>query len=392
MFWPRDLAIPYPFGIAGSIAFWQIALYALLLVGVSLLVLRYWRTRKYLSFGWFWFVGTLLPVIGLVTFAVASYADRYTYISYIGLFIMIAWGLPELLLKWPQRKPALGISAAIALAAMGICAHRQVTYWSNSVTLFSHSLEVTQNNDLAYYNRGVAYNKLGRLQEAMKDFNTSIGINPDYADAYNNRGIAYDDLGRDADAIEDFRQAIRLKPDCAGAYTNLGIIYSRLGRNQDAIDAHREAIKIDPDYAEAYTNLGIAYSRLGRWQDAIDAHRQAIKIRPDLVTAYNNLALLIATNPEIKDRDASEAISLAIRACKLTDYKEPAFLGTLAAAYASAGRFSEAIDTANKALYLADATNQPQIKNIIRYHLSFYTQGKPYIEPPSKPLPDSGKP
>jgi Flp pilus assembly protein TadD len=102
--------------------------------------------------------------------------------------------------------------------------------------------------------------------------------------------------------------------------------------------------------------------------------------------------LLIATHPEIKNRDTNEAIHLAGRACELTNYKDPAFLGTLAAAYASAGRFSEAVDMADKALNLAEAANQTQIKNIIQYHLSFYKQGKPYIEPPTKPLPDSGKP
>ena len=148
MFWPQDLAVFYPLNAVGSISLWQFVLYALLLVGVTFLVLRFCGTRKYLLVGWFWFVGTLVPVIGFVQVGSQAFADRYTYIPYIGLFIMIAWGLPELLSKWPYRKFALGISAVIALTAFGICAHQQVIYWNNSIALFSHALEVTQNNYL----------------------------------------------------------------------------------------------------------------------------------------------------------------------------------------------------------------------------------------------------
>ena len=142
-------------------------------------------------------------------------ADRYTYISYIGLFIMIAWGLPELLSKWPQRKIALGLSMVIVLIPLGICAHQQVSYWNNSFTLFSHAIEVTQNNYIAYNNLGVAYDKLGRYQDAIEDYKQAIRIKPDYAEAHFNLGVAYGKLGRYQDAIESYKQAIRIKPDYA---------------------------------------------------------------------------------------------------------------------------------------------------------------------------------
>ena len=158
MFWPQNLAVFYPFD-ADSFPFWQVAMCVLLLLVISVFVIRFGRNQKYLPVGWFWFVGTLVPVIGLVQVGVQAYADRYTYIPYIGLFIMIAWGLPELLSKWPQRKIALGLSMVIVLTALGICAHRQVSYWNNSITLFSHAIEVTQNNYIAYNNLGVAYDR-----------------------------------------------------------------------------------------------------------------------------------------------------------------------------------------------------------------------------------------
>jgi hypothetical protein len=204
MFWPQGLTIHYPLSVIDSITLGQFVLYALLLVGVSFLALRFWRTRKYLLVGWFWFVGTLLPVIGFVQFTWTSSADRFTYIPYIGLFIMIAWGLPELLSKWPQRKIALGLSMVIVLTTLGILAHRQVSYWQNSLILFSHAVEVTQGNYVAY----------------------------------NNLGLAYEDIGRSTEAIENFSQAIRIHPALAEAHTNLGNVYSRLGRQQEAMDAY----------------------------------------------------------------------------------------------------------------------------------------------------------
>jgi protein O-mannosyl-transferase len=595
MFWPQNLAVYYPLD-AISFAMAQVAMSILLLLVISILVIWFGHRRKYLPVGWFWFVGTLLPVIGLVQVGGQAYADRYTYIPYIGLFIMIAWGLSELLSKWPKRDIALGMVAAIALATMGTVTYRQVGNWKNGVTLFTHAIEVTQNNYLAHNNRGVDYNERGRLQEAIEDikeairikpdytdayynlgiaygnltrwqeaidaykqairikpdyaqayndlgvaysslgrgteameaYTQAIRIKPDYADAYNNLGAAFNGLGRGTEAIEAYKQAIKIKPDNARAYNDLGVAYSSLGRGteameaytqairikpdyadaycnlggtynelgrlQEAIDAYKRAIKITPDYAKAHYNLGLAYSRLGRLQEAIEDFSSAIRIKPDYVEAYNNrgivyanlgrmqeaigdlkeairikpdnveaynnlgvtygglgrgaeaaeafeqvirispdyaegrynlakillqqgrrdeaadqyrtvlglkgdwpgpmndLAWLIAIDPEVKNRDTSEALRLASRACELSGYKNPAFLCTLAAAYASAGKFSEAIDTANKAMNLADAANQPQLKNTIQHHLSFYQQGKPYTKTAPKPLPDSNKP
>jgi Flp pilus assembly protein TadD len=289
MFWPQNLAAHYPFNAVGSVTLWQFMLCALLLLVISIFVIRFGRTKKYLPVGWFWFVGTLIPVIGLVQFTGSSHADRFTYIPYIGLFIMIAWGLPELLSKWAQRKIALGMAAAVVLTAMGIRASAQVGYWSNSITLFSHAIAVTQNNALAYYNLGVAYQNVGRHQDAIEAYQQAIRIKPDYAEAHCNLGGTYGELGRHQDAVEACKQAIRIKPDYAKAYYNLGVACHNLGRHQDAIEAYQQAIRNKPDYAEAYNNLGAAYHSLGRYQDAIKAYKQAIRIKPGYAEAHYNL-------------------------------------------------------------------------------------------------------
>ena len=310
MFWPQNLAIFYPFNTS-SFVFWQVAMCVLLLLVISIFVICFGRKQRYLPVGWFWFVGTLIPVIGLVQSGAQSHADRYTYISYIGLFIMIAWGLPELLSKWPQRKIALSLSMVISLTALGICAHRQVSFWNNSITLFSQTIEATQNNCIAYNNLGVAYNSVGRYQDAIEAYKQAIRIKPDYTDAHYNLGVAYGKAGRSQDAIESYKQAIRIKPDYADAYNNLGVAYVKLGRSQDAIESYKQAIRIQPDDAETHCNLGFAYGKLGRWQDAIEAYKQAIRIKPDDADAHYNLG--VAYVKVGRSQDAIEAYKQAVR-------------------------------------------------------------------------------
>jgi len=298
MFWPENLAVFYPLD-ARTIQFWQVVLCALLMIVVSVSAIRFGRKQKCLFVGWFWFVGTLIPVIGLVQVGSQSLADRYTYIPYIGLFIMIAWGLPELLSKWtsassvesPQRKIALGLLMAIVLTTLGICAHQQASYWNNSADLFSHAIEVTQNNILAYRNLGAAYDGLGRHQDSVDAFRQAIRIEPDFAEAHLGLGVAYGKLGRYQDAVEAFKQAIRIKPDLADAHYNLGAACGKLGRYQDAVESYNQAIRIEPDFAEAYLGLGVVYGKLGHYQDAVEAFKQAIRIKPDYADAHYSLGI-----------------------------------------------------------------------------------------------------
>lgn len=365
MFWPENMAPFYPID-AGAIGLWECVLYALLLAGVSIFVLRYLRTQKYLAVGWFWFLGMLVPVIGIVLVGYCAYADRYTYASYIGLFVMIAWGLTELLQKWPQRRLILGISAVMALAAMGTYAHRQVGYWKDRITLFSHTIEVTRNNHVAYNNRGAAYYDLGRWQDVIADCGEAVRIKPDYADARKNMGFAYCRLGRWQEAIEHFSQAVRIRPGNAEAYNNLAFAYSNLGQWPEAIDAYKYAVSLNPDYAEAYNNLGIAYGEVGRWQDAVDAHKQAVRALPGYAEAHNSLG-----NGYGKLGRWPEAIAAYEQATKARPDYAVAY-NNLGSAYGRLGRTEEAIGA-----YLQAVRLKPDIAET-RYNLAneFVTQGK----------------
>lgn len=390
MFWPHDLAAFYPSGTAGSFRFLQFVLYILLLAGITLFVLRLRNSQKYLAVGWFWFLGTLIPTTGLVRFTVSSYGDRFTYIPYIGLFIMAAWGLPKVLSKLPQHRTVTGLLMAISLTILGFCAYVQTGYWSDSLTLYSHAIEVTKDNDVACKYRGITYAHLGRWPEAIEDLSRAIAIRSDYDEAYAGRGVAYSTLGRPQEAIEDFSRAIQIRPDYAEAYNNRGSVYSSLGRDAQAMEDFSRAIQLRPDWAEPLKNRGMVFSRLGLRHEAVDDFRTAAKLRPDMPEYMNNLAFTLATDPDNNGRQANEAIALATRACEMTGNSNPAFLGTLAAAYASASRFGDAVETVRKAIALADAAGQSQLSDIIRYHLSLYQQGKPLISP--QPVTDTDSP
>jgi tetratricopeptide (TPR) repeat protein len=337
MFWPQNLAVFYPFDV-NSFAFRQVAICVLLLLVISIFVIRFGRNQKYLPLGWFWFVAALAPVIGFVQVGAQAYADRYTYIPYIGLFIMIAWGLQAFLSKLPQRKIILGVSMVLALTTLGICAHRQVSYWKNSITIFSHAIEITQNNYLAYNNRGLAYDDLGRGTEAMEDFSQAIRIKPDDAEAYTNLGAVYTRIGRCTEAIDVHKQAIKLNPDLAVAHYNLGNAYYALGRYLEAMEAFRQAIKIRPDDVKANYNLGNTYYALGRYPEAINVFEQAIKIKPDYVEAYYNLGVTYYALGRY-----TEAMEAYKQAIKIRPDLAMAY-NNLGNTYYALGRYTEAID------------------------------------------------
>lgn len=343
MIFPVRLAVFYPPPIQGF-SIWLSLASALVLLAVSMAVIYFARKHKYAGAGWFWYMGTLVPVIGLVQVGSQSLADRYTYLPLIGLFIMIAWGLPELLAKWKHLKVILGAAGLAVILALSICTYRQVMYWRDNVTLFEHALKVTTNNFLMNNHLGLAYQERGRLPEAIEAYQRAIKIKPEYAGAYYNLGIAYGHIGRWPDAIEADQQAIKISPDYAQAHYNLGIAYSNLGRWQDAIEASQQAIKIKPDYAGAYNNLGVACLRLGRLPEAEEAFRQTIRIKPDYVGAYNNLGIIYRALG--RWQEASEAYQQAVRI--KPDYAD-AYYG-LGLAYVNFGRWHEAIEAYRQAL------------------------------------------
>ncbi len=250
MLWPLNLSVFYPFS-GGSLAWWQIAGAGLFLAGVSALVLRWGRKFPYLPMGWFWYLGTLVPVIGLVQVGEQAMADRYTYIPLIGVFIILAFGAVDPAAGQRRRQVALAASFGLALLACLLLTWRQVGYWRDSATLFGRAVKVTANNYAAYNNLGLAYDEMGKPDEAGAMFYRAIRSNPNYPDAYNNLGIDLAERGDVSAAIPMFLQAIRLQPNLDQAYHNLGKAYLGQGRVSEAREMFEMALKKNPGNAGA---------------------------------------------------------------------------------------------------------------------------------------------
>jgi tetratricopeptide (TPR) repeat protein len=283
--WPVNLAVFYPH--PGSLPLWQVLGAVLLLIAVTVSVIRTAKRLPCLTMGWLWFTGTLVPVIGIVQVGTQAMADRYTYIPLIGLFVMAAWGIPELLKKWRYRKEVLVASAVLILPCLFIITWRQVGYWRNNFTLYDHSLKVSP-SDVIHCSRGMAYGRLGNQTQAVLDFDRALEINPELVWAYNGRGIAYGKLGNHNQAISDFDRAIQINPDDAEAYHNRGAVYSMLRNNRQAISDFDRAIQINPDDAKAYYNRGVVYGELRNQRQAILDYDRVIEIDPENADAYNN--------------------------------------------------------------------------------------------------------
>ena len=309
MVWPVKLAVLYPHP-GNSLPIWKGVVTGLVMVLITVLVIRKARKIPYLAVGWFWYIVTLIPVIGIVQVGSQAMADRYTYITLIGLFVIIAWGANDLLSKWLRRKIWLGTLAAIILPVLIVLTWKQVQYWEDSITLYKHTLKHTSNNFIIYNNLGKVYNDSGKYKEAIEAYKQSTRIAPDYAMAHSNLGVSYNDLGKYKEAIEACRKAIWINPDYAKAYFNLSVAYGESGKYKEAIEACRKAIEIDPDYAMAHSNLGVAYGVLGMYKEAIEKFKQAIEIDPDDVMAHSNLGYAYLSSSMHKE--AIEAYKQAI--------------------------------------------------------------------------------
>jgi len=239
IFWPHNLAVFYSF--PNQIPAWQILATALLILVISAAVIVMVKRLPCLFAGWLWYAITLLPVIGIIHFGDFTMADRYTYLSSVGITIMLAWGIPSLVRNEETRKKILFPAGITVLVIMAILTWKQCGYWKNSVELFSHTLLVTENNFLAHNMLGNTLSEEGKINEAIDHYNKAILIAPRFAFAYNGRGVAYAKLGQNQCAIEDFNRAILQKNNYADAYNNRGITYINQGNAQlgclDALEA-----------------------------------------------------------------------------------------------------------------------------------------------------------
>ena len=293
-FWPASLSIFYPYPDRLDLFSWPVAGAAILLVLMTVSALRLARRAPFLAIGWLWYLGTLLPVIGLVQVGGQAMADRYTYVPLIGVFIAISWGLAELARGSRAVRYAAVTMACLSLPVLAAVTHRQVGYWVGDVPLFRHALASTSANWLAHNNLGRAYFAEGRTEEAVSEYTEALRISPRYADAHYNLGLAWARTGRRDEAIDQFEQALKLKPEFPEAHNNLGGVLADSGRLAPAIEQYRLAIQLDPQNAEAPYNLGNALFASGRVEAAIEQYQRALALRPDRAEAHNNLGNALA--------------------------------------------------------------------------------------------------
>jgi protein O-mannosyl-transferase len=297
MLWPAGLAVLYPY--PQSLSAWSVAVAFVTLTGISVAVIWAAPRRPYLPVGWFWYLGTLVPVIGLIQVGDQAIADRYTYIPLIGLFIIVAWGAPDLLVRWPLRrvvlpKIALPAAACLVILACAITARGQLEYWEDSTTLWTHTLAVTTRNNIAHNNLGATLADQGKTDEAIAHYSEALRIKSDYADAHNNLGVALADQGKLDEAIAHYSEALRIKPGYSDAHSNLGIALADQGNLDEAIAQFTEALRINPDSAKAHNNLGVALASQGKLDEAIAQFTEALQVKPDYADARNNLELALA--------------------------------------------------------------------------------------------------
>jgi Flp pilus assembly protein TadD len=298
-FWPNDLAVFYPFP-AGGIPAWQIIGAALLLIGITAFCLFQWKIRPYLIVGWLWFMGTLVPVIGLVQVGGQAMADRYFYIPSIGLFIAIVFGLADIA---KRRRIAPWIGAAIANAVLVILAtvtNAQIQRWSNSFTLFEHTLAVAPRNVAIENLLGYALQRSGQLDEAAAHFEKALRMKPDEYMSLLNMSFNCFYQGRVPEAIEYVQAAIRSQADAPRAHDLLGMALAKQNRNEAAIDELRRAVELAPKDADIRNGLGTVLARMGRIPEAVEEFHEALRLDPSNATAHANLgsALLVAGKPQ----------------------------------------------------------------------------------------------
>ena len=297
-FWPQDLAIVYPY-----VYHWPVAAIAgsvLLLAFVSALALALMRRQAWFAVGWFWFLGTLVPVIGFVQVGAQSMADRYFYIPSIGLFIALAWGVAELFAEKPNRKFLLSFIGGGALAGCVLVTSVQIENWRNSTSLFLHALGATENNYVADNALGKAFERAGDNARALVLYREAVRIEPRYPISQYNLGLALIGFGLKDEALEHLAAAAQLDPRNADAQFNLGIFFSQNGRQPDAVRGFEAALNVRPDFAPAHARLAETLLAVGKFPEAAAHFRAALRWQADLPKVKAELDDLLAAHPELK--------------------------------------------------------------------------------------------
>ena len=360
MLWPAKLAVFYPLS-ADRLPAWEILLAVFVIGGITVTAILLRKTRPYLFTGWGWYLIGLLPVIGLVQVGLQGRADRYTYLPQIGLCIAVTWAVADYSRSPTKRK----IMASLAAGVIALLVWRgwmQTSYWADTESVWKHALAVTVDNDVAQYNLAALAMEQGHLDDAISYYEKALAANPENKESHhqvssalvhNNLGNALARKGRLDDAIVQYRTAVELRRDFADAHSNLAAMLAKKGRLVEATAEYETALAIPPEDAAAHLRLAPLLLLTGRENDAIVHYRRALELMSESVFILHTLAWILATSPDVKVRDGKEAVQFAEKANRLTNGTNAPVLRTLAASYAQAGRFSEAVVTARRAMPLA---------------------------------------
>ncbi len=308
-FWPFDLAVLYPGEPPGT---GTALIAAAVLLAVTAAAFATIRRRPYFVVGWLWYLGTLVPVIGLVQVGVQSTADRYTYLPLVGLSIALVWGLADAVASRPVLRQGAAALAGASLALLAIEAHAQAAYWRDSRTLFEHTVEVTKGNYIILNNLGVTLAADGRHDEAMADYRQAISINAGYAEARANLGHELLRTGKLDEAYDMLVEALRLKPDAAEAQGDLGVLLAARGNFQEGRQHLQESLRLAPANAEMQSDLCYVLQRLGQFDDALVHCAEALRLRPGLVDGHFNRATALAEEGKNSEAEAEFSRVLAI--------------------------------------------------------------------------------
>jgi protein O-mannosyl-transferase len=346
MLWPVRLAVFYPHP-ENRLPLWETISALLLLICITAVAVALRKRRPYLITGWFWYLGMLVPVIGLVQVGWQGHADRYTYLPQIGLYIAVTWTVADLTTLWRRQRTILSTAAILTIGVLSWRAWVQTSYWRDSETLFKHALAVTTNNDVAENNLGIVYLRQGNVDGA----------------------------------ISLLQSAVDLRPDNSPAHENLAKALLQKGKVTDALIHYRKLLELQPDNIEVHNIVGTVLIQQGRIREGVEEWQKVLTIQSDNGNAMSNLAWVFATSPDDSLRDGAKAVQLASEAVRISGQRIPIIFRTLAAAYAETGEFSKAIQTAQQGIELANSQGNSGLATELQGNIALYQERQPLRDP-----------
>jgi protein O-mannosyl-transferase len=380
LFWPLDLTFVYPRWQVSQMAWWQYLFPAAVLLLLAVLI---WLSRRWRGplAGFLFFIGTLFPALGFLNvypFRYSLVADHFQYLANLGIIVLVASGI-ALGLKSRQLRlhPTGSILCGALLATLASLTWRQSAMYMNIETLWRTTIERNPEAWMAHDNLGALLFREGQVNEAIVHFRKAVEIDANQAEPQANLGNALLQKGELDEAITQYYKALAIKPHSAEVHYNLGNALLRKGQADEAIAEYERALVILPDYADVHNNLGIVLFQKGDVDQAVSHYQRALEINPQDVQARANLAWTLATSPQTSLMKAL-APKLAQQANQLMGGSNPTILRILAAAFAQTGRFSEAVETAERSLQLATAQNDAALVEALRAEIGLYQNGIPY--------------